>query len=271
MKIKNWNKFQHFKDRRPPWIKLHREILEDLGWFQLSGEDAKTLIMLWLLASEDENMTGTLPNLDETAWRLRMEKADLNDALQRLSFWLEETDGTELPPEKWESRYISKATRATILERDNHKCVADGCDSTTNLEIDHIIPISKGGTGSIENLQVLCRSCNRRKRSRLSAYQGATQTLSESKQPMDKLRSLETETETETEREREVDDQTKKVNGRFAPPNLNEVQEYLKAIESPVNAVKFWNFYESKGWKVGNAQMKDWQAAARGWTVREGK
>ena len=29
MRIKNWAQFQHFKDRSPPWIKLHREFLDD--------------------------------------------------------------------------------------------------------------------------------------------------------------------------------------------------------------------------------------------------
>ena len=32
MRIKNWNRFQHFKDRKPPWIKLYRDILDDLAF-----------------------------------------------------------------------------------------------------------------------------------------------------------------------------------------------------------------------------------------------
>jgi hypothetical protein len=32
---------------------------------------------------------------------------------------------------------------------------------------------------------------------------------------------------------------------------------------------KFYNYEESKGWKVGNAPMKDWQAACRNWEKRE--
>lgn len=38
------------------------------------------------------------------------------------------------------------------------------CGSTADIEVDHIIPISRGGRHSIGNLQSLCRACNRSKR-----------------------------------------------------------------------------------------------------------
>ena len=33
--IKNWHKFQHYKDRNPPWIKLHYEILTRPDWVKV--------------------------------------------------------------------------------------------------------------------------------------------------------------------------------------------------------------------------------------------
>jgi len=63
MKIKNCSEFQHFKDRTPPWIKLYRYLLDDPEWHALSGDDAKHLVMLWLIASEDKDMQGTLPDV----------------------------------------------------------------------------------------------------------------------------------------------------------------------------------------------------------------
>lgn len=42
------------------------------------------------------------------------------------------------------------------------------CGSTENLTVDHIIPLSRGGTNAPENLSVLCVSCNKRKGNRIN-------------------------------------------------------------------------------------------------------
>jgi len=69
MQIKNWSKFQHFRDRKPPWIKLYRDILDDREWHNLEPKAAKTLVMLWVIASEDD---GLLPDEETLAFRLRL-------------------------------------------------------------------------------------------------------------------------------------------------------------------------------------------------------
>jgi hypothetical protein len=89
MRIKNWHKFQHFKDRRPPWVKLYRDLLDDIEWHQLDALSAKVLVMLWLIASEDD---GQLPNTKTLAFRLRMSEKQTNDAINNLSHWLEQDD-----------------------------------------------------------------------------------------------------------------------------------------------------------------------------------
>lgn len=57
---------------------------------------------------------------------------------------------------------------------------------------------------------------------------------------------------------------------RFSPPTVLQVQEYCKEKGYAVDAERFVDFYESKGWKVGNTPMKDWQAAVRTWAKKEG-
>ena len=56
---------------------------------------------------------------------------------------------------------------------------------------------------------------------------------------------------------------------RFVKPTVEEVAEYCTERGNKVNAQNFVDFYESKGWKVGNSPMKDWKAAIRTWEQRD--
>jgi len=89
MQIKNWKKFQHFKDRKPPWVKLYRDLLDDIDWFELDPKAAKVLVMLWLIASEDD---GNIPTAKQLAFRLRMSEKETEVCISKLSHWLEQGD-----------------------------------------------------------------------------------------------------------------------------------------------------------------------------------
>lgn len=52
---------------------------------------------------------------------------------------------------------------------------------------------------------------------------------------------------------------------RFIKPTVDEVQEYCEERNNHVDPERFWDYYESKGWKVGKTPMKDWRAAVRNW------
>lgn len=52
-----------------------------------------------------------------------------------------------------------------VYKRDQGRCVY--CGSTENLQLDHIIPFSKGGATSVENLQLLCQKCNLEKSNKI--------------------------------------------------------------------------------------------------------
>lgn len=61
-------------------------------------------------------------------------------------------------------RVISKKLRYLIMERDGFRCCICGRTAKeTKLEVDHKIPVSKGGTDSLDNLWTLCIDCNRGK------------------------------------------------------------------------------------------------------------
>jgi len=60
---------------------------------------------------------------------------------------------------------------------------------------------------------------------------------------------------------------------RFIKPTIDEVKTFLNEQEYETDidryADRFYNFYESKEWKVGKEKMKDWKAAIRGWLSRD--
>lgn len=89
IRIKNWARFQHFKDRSPPWIKLYRDLLDDIQWHKLDPVAAKALVMIWLIASEED---GNLPDTEVLAFRMRKSEAEVQDILSALSHWLEHDD-----------------------------------------------------------------------------------------------------------------------------------------------------------------------------------
>ena len=56
-------------------------------------------------------------------------------------------------------RGVEPMLRSLILNRDNHMCRV--CDSScTNLQVHHIVPVSKGGDDKITNLITLCNTCH---------------------------------------------------------------------------------------------------------------
>ncbi|MEC4986672.1 MAG: HNH endonuclease [Oscillatoria sp. PMC 1068.18] len=61
--------------------------------------------------------------------------------------------------------FIPTVVRKYVFERDNYCCKSCQKKSyQTILNIDHIVPLAKGGSNDISNLQTLCRSCNQKKK-----------------------------------------------------------------------------------------------------------
>jgi hypothetical protein len=53
------------------------------------------------------------------------------------------------------------------------------------------------------------------------------------------------------------------------PPTLEMVQKYCQERRNRVDPETFWNFYESKGWKIGKEKMKNWQSAVITWEKKD--
>lgn len=82
-KVNDWSKFQHYKDRSPPWVKLHKSLLDDIDYQSLPIASRALAPMLWLLASE--NMDGTIDcEIRKLAFRLRCSEKEVKDGLEPL-------------------------------------------------------------------------------------------------------------------------------------------------------------------------------------------
>ncbi|CAB4139747.1 hypothetical protein UFOVP353_15 [uncultured Caudovirales phage] len=86
LKIKNWSSHQSYKDRTPPWIRLHRSLLDDFEFHSMSANARALLPMLWLLASEDKDpVSGSLRiGYERIAFRLRMDIKTVADGINEI-------------------------------------------------------------------------------------------------------------------------------------------------------------------------------------------
>lgn len=55
LRVRNWDKFQHYKDRTPPWIKVYVTVLDDVTFANLPDAAKGHLMSLWVLASRMGN------------------------------------------------------------------------------------------------------------------------------------------------------------------------------------------------------------------------
>ena len=83
MRVRNWAELQHYRDRNPPWIKLHKRLLDDFEFQSLPVASRALAPMLWLLASEEKD--GEFDGRPERlAFRLRQPVDEIREALKPL-------------------------------------------------------------------------------------------------------------------------------------------------------------------------------------------
>ena len=76
------------------------------------------------------------------------------------------------------------------------------------------------------------------------------------------------EQKTEKTAETKSDEPPKEPKKNFEKPTVEEIAEYCSERKNGIDPQAFYDFYESKGWKVGAAKMKDWRASVRTWEQR---
>ena len=141
--------------------------LEDRGtreprrWVHNENEDHQ----LWVFRTKVVDVVGASGSRsDEVALRVQhavlSEEKEFQKLRREIELFEKFGKSTALPREP-----IPESVRMFVWRREQGRCVT--CDSTEKLEFDHIIPISKGGSNTERNIQLLCETCNREKSARI--------------------------------------------------------------------------------------------------------
>ncbi len=72
--------------------------------------------------------------------------------------WLTYTPPSPAPVNPGKRRKMSTKKALAVFDKNGYRCIS--CGSRKELTVDHIVPITRGGTDDMGNLQTLCRSCN---------------------------------------------------------------------------------------------------------------
>ena len=115
--IKGWEKFQHYKDRDPPWIKLYRDILTSESW--VLGTDASRLVQIasTLLAARYQNATPLHYTLFRKVASLDVHEADFIAAIRHLeATGFLEIQGDAVPCTMSASTLLATCTSETETE-----------------------------------------------------------------------------------------------------------------------------------------------------------
>ena len=156
--------FRNFRqfERTRREIKLPYDLLNDIRFRQLPDAHKAHLICLLLLSARTNNL---LPNSPVKLERMIGATEPLD-----LSAFTEFVDFATVEQPSWEDRLANRrvpdSMRAAVLVRDGGRCRK--CRRSIKLEMDHIVPVSKGGKTEESNLQTLCRRCNRVKSKKLA-------------------------------------------------------------------------------------------------------
>lgn len=149
--------FRNFRqfERTRREIRLPYDLLNDLRFRQLPDGRKAHLLCLLLLAARMNNL---LPNSPVKLERLigATEPLDLMAFADFIDFVAAERPSWQ---DRIDNRRVPDSLRAMVLVRDGGRCRR--CGRAIQLEMDHIVPVSKGGKTEESNLQTLCRHCNR--------------------------------------------------------------------------------------------------------------
>ena len=137
LRVRNWEKFQHYKDRTPPWIKLHRDLLNDYKFSCLQDASKLHLILIWLLASQLDNRIPADPTW--IARRINVNnKIDLNSLIKYGFLEPEHNASNALAKRSLETETYKQETERAVQLPEKQKATRRKRLSTDWILTDHL-------------------------------------------------------------------------------------------------------------------------------------
>lgn len=137
----------------PEWVELVRDFAATTHFADYCTMCGSRTDHYWPVAAEMQD-NGWLRGLYVCAaghrWTCGWSVRDRNPPYDRRSY-----------PRRLKPHKRSKLPFRAVWDRDNWEC--RNCGTHCDLTVDHIVPLARGGTDDLDNLQTLCRSCNSRK------------------------------------------------------------------------------------------------------------
>ena len=128
--IRHWCEFQQYKDRNPPWIKLHRAVLDDYEFAQLPDATKAHLVLIWIFASHGAGRVPADPDFLQR--KLGLEKKPNLQLLIEQGFLIPEQCASEkIPPSEQfnsepQAECLHDASNALVLARSREKRREEG-------------------------------------------------------------------------------------------------------------------------------------------------
>lgn len=172
MKVKNWAEFQHYKDRRPPWIKLHHELLDNYEFHCLPVASRAIAPMIWLLASESQN--GSIEfDLERMSFRLHQPRNEILSAIKPLiskgflelgqddSAALAKAEQDAMPEERREEAYTQETEGEGKIKKTPSQADFDERDMRKFLKARTVInaKLSNGWGQNLTDEQLFIEQC----------------------------------------------------------------------------------------------------------------
>lgn len=150
-------------------IKKTPELQEELG---LNDKDYNALLFLSLDKQEAIGQILDIKGHETLQGKETMLYNWLNNMVEFIENGKRTRENVPIPKPKKQNKKskrnaFTRSIRHEVFKRDNYRCKECGAtNKETTLHIDHIVPVSKGGTDELDNLQTLCESCNLAKSNR---------------------------------------------------------------------------------------------------------